>query len=455
MKSRSVVAQAIVLVVVVGVIALACASVAAASPSGVMRVAPGDLLWDKTLPRPSTALSMDGFRVATAPTGDVYVAATVDRPDTDLGFMVIRYTSAGTRKWIRYFDPAHTQSLDDIATDRYGNVILCGRTDAVPGGGVALDGVVVKFSRAGTKLWSRRVASATGDSDVRDIAVDRSRNVYAVGTCPREGSGYDWITVKYSPGGKLLWQRFVSNGAIKWESAEAVAVGPDGRVYVAGATTETGGAGSDLCAVRYSADGHRDWLRTQGMEMMDDWAADIAVGTTGVCVVGQLPDQTRTYGTVWKLTRGGVSSPLAMDGVGEPANVQYKYTLAGIDGAGNVYAAGKALTFVEYMLYVRRIRPDGTKDYAFDGGGTGPAEATGLAVTSTGRVYASGTIHSAISRYNVCVLGRDSAWTALFDSTWNSPGDGSEVAQDGALGTGGYYVVGMTGADMLLLKYAR
>ena len=393
-------ARSVVLLAAVACSAVAFAAVAPraqAAPPGATpatpapRSAPGTFLWQKIWSTSAPASSPYTFRVATAPTGDVFVAAAIDQPATGGDIVIIRYTSAGARKWVRYFAAPGDQPLREIIADRYGNVILCGRT---PGSAKMLDGLVVKYSRAGTRLWTRRLGSTTGDSDIRDIAVDRDRNVYVTGYTHEADPSYEWATLKYSPGGKLLWKRVVSDGTTRFESGEALAVGPDGRVYVAGVTAEAGDAAQDMCVVRYSAAGHRDWTRTQGIPFMDDWAADIAVRASGVCVVGELPDATRIYGVLWKLTRGGVSSPTVMDGVGEPANVQYKYRLAGLDDAGNLFAAGTARTFTSFMFFVRRVRPDGTKDHAFGAGGNGDSEATGLAVTAGGRVYASGTIDS-------------------------------------------------------------
>lgn len=438
MKSR--------LVVLVLAVSLALSAVAVAVPAA--SALPGDLIWPRTW-NSATYANLGSARVAVAPTGDVYVAGGGDSAATDIDFVVVRYTSAGAFKWARHYDGfKHTDWPTEVATDRAGNVVLCGESRNVAGSRYGF--VAVKFSRGGKRLWVHRISSTLGDCVARDVVTDRSGNVYVTGSVTRQATGLDWCTVKYSPSGARLWQRYLSASTSAFEEAESLAIGPDGKLYVGGTVMEPAGTGTDLCVARYTTAGHRDWKRTEGSSGINDYVEDIAVGTAGICAVGVAYNGPDVEGLVWKLSLGGGTWPPYVDSA---SGAEYRYKHAGIDKYGDLVAAGRIFSIGDYLFWMKRYHPDGSSDTMFEAaGGTGAGSVNGLAVTPDGMIYAAGTVPRAATGFDVFSEGVYPTWLAVFAPFWDG---GSDTGDDLALGSGAYYVAGTSSGKLLLLKYAR
>ncbi len=407
---------------------------------------PGDLIRARTWGS-SAVTSVVGARVAVAPTGDVYVAASVDHGATGIDFVVVRYTSAGVFKWARFYAVTGSDWLRAIATDRAGNVFLCGRSDGSSG---PYDFLTVKFSRAGRRQWVRRVGSAAGGCEARDLVTDRYGNVYVTGSVSHAATGGDWYTVKYSPAGVKLWDRSFSSSNTRFEEGSALAWGPDGRLYVAGEAAEIGDLASDLCVRRYSTAGHLDWTRRQGVPGLNDLANDIAIRKAGICVVGEALAGGVRQGLVWKLTLAGVKSPLNVD---DDPGADYRYKRAGIDKYGNLVAAGSITSVGNTLFWVKRYRAGGGSDTTYEAaGGSGPGSANGLAVTGDGTIYVTGMVPTPATFTDVFSLALSPSWVRLFAPYWDYEFDSGD---DLALDSGAFYVGGVSDARLLLLKYAR
>lgn len=425
------------LVVLLVVVTLAVTASAASA-------APGHLVWSKTAAL-QTMYAPVYARVATAATGDVYVAATADGGATGLDMVLARFTQAGTRKWVRSYHPAHSDHLRAVACDRDGNVIVCGRSQ----GTGTYRAVTVKFSRSGKQLWARRITTPVIESDARDVITDAAGNVYVTGDILRGASGWDWFTAKFSPAGRRLWVRYYSASATVGEYGAALAFAPNGDLYVAGTSGEASGFDrSDLGLVRYTRSGKLVWTRLRGLVNLDDKANDLAVGPAGLCVAGEAVDGDRLYGLVWKVGLSGTSWPLDIDGLGGNPGEGYRYLRAGIDKSGRLYAAGRIRSLGSDFFCLSRRTQGGAA--AFEYIGAQGSAALGLAVSSQGAVYAAGTAPQIPGA--VLTLGMTPAWTQSFSGSW-----GTQIASadDLALTSSHFFVGGWTGDRLMLQKYTR
>ena len=93
------------------------------------------------------------------------------------------------------------------------------------GSGGPYDFLTVKFSRAGRRQWVRRVGSAAGGCEARDLVTDRYGNVYVTGSVSHAATGGDWYTVKYSPAGVKLWDRSFSSSNTRFEEGLGAGLG--------------------------------------------------------------------------------------------------------------------------------------------------------------------------------------------------------------------------------------
>ncbi|MGV3723383.1 MAG: BTAD domain-containing putative transcriptional regulator [Actinomycetota bacterium] len=180
----------------------------------------------------------------------------------------------------------------DAVTDAAGNVYVTGFIQTAEHD---VDFLTIKYDPSGRKLWEARYNGPGNDVDrARSIAVDALGNVYVTGDSDSGRgngssrlSGLDYATVKYGPDGKQQWaSRY--NGPDNGEDFPVkVAVGPAGEVYVTGSVWGRHGvvASTDYATVKYDAAGALQWARPFDQAQLEDRAVDLAVSPSGDVVV--------------------------------------------------------------------------------------------------------------------------------------------------------------------------
>jgi hypothetical protein len=175
----------------------------------------------------------------------VHVATTTPPQDYD-GFLVT-YRRSGSR-WLRTYrhDPVTPTSevFQDVATDKYGNIYVCGYTSAAP---TATDALLVKYSRDGTVRWKlTHDHLSAGAVDVAvALMVTPGGTVFVAGSTggiPFTTSG--WLVMKVSAGGYVRWaETYV--GPAGHDAATSIARDSRGNILVSG--TSRSAAGDDDC----------------------------------------------------------------------------------------------------------------------------------------------------------------------------------------------------------------
>ena len=149
--------------------------------------------------------------------------------------------------------PATGNGLDQpvaVIVDAAGNVVVTGIGHAL---GRATDFVTTKRGPGGAVLWTIAYnGPASSHDEPKAIAQDAEGNVYVTGSS-RGAKNNDYATVMYSPLGKELWTARHDGGHN--DVATAIAVGPDGSVYVAGYSDGDGGRPEGHAIVKYSSAG--------------------------------------------------------------------------------------------------------------------------------------------------------------------------------------------------------
>ena len=419
--------------------------------------------WQKAWTPPVTASISPGPRLARSATGDLYVAALEYRSQADTyDWVLIRYTNSGVRKWVRRVSGAfNSGSLSGLATDAAGNVVAAGQITAA--GQAADDWLVVKYSRAGKRLWTRRIAgSEPGGDRVFDIAAGPKGSFYVAGYLRRAGHYDDATLVRLSASGRRSWSRYLDGPGHSSDAFTAVAVDAKGRAYVTGYDYELGRA-NDVIVARYSASGHRDWLRHWGddVALRHDRGTDIAVrgavvGVAGSTLAGDVGWTER--GLVLAYSTGGHlrwSRVRANDSPSLPAS----FTLAGVDGTGRVAVAGTWVTWAGQPAPLRWV----TTVYGVTGGEGVVQRLWGdvepynfpqsLASSANGRVYEAGFVNYAATGRDALVVCLRPGGSVAWSSRVFSAGTGVDSGGDIVTTSKALYVVAMYGPSIRLMKY--
>lgn len=200
-----------------------------------------------------------GKAVATDSAGNAYVTGYMFRRGAELDFVTLKYGPDGKSLWRASFDgPRHRTDVPSaIAVDGSGNVYVAGRS--ARGSGTEYDYVLLKYSAAGRLLWAKKqpgspFVQSDGEYTPVHLAVDPAGNAYVSGYAP---GGFR--TTKYSPFGAELWSD--AYGPTEEEpfllaGFNQATLAPDGGLFLAGAVNHNPDH-TDLLVVRYSPAGER------------------------------------------------------------------------------------------------------------------------------------------------------------------------------------------------------
>jgi hypothetical protein len=223
-----------------------------------------------------TSSSDEGRGIATDSSGNVYVTGSTlgafdgsNAGGQDL--FVVKYDSAGDRKWTKQLGTSSYDIAEGIATDSSGNIYLTGHTyDSIDGSySGSQDLFVVKYDSAGDWKWTRQVDDAGFGVD---IIANSNGDIYVA------SSNGNATLMKYDSDGNKLWTKQLdSDGPL---SAYGLTMDDNGNIYI------TGNAVSEICnglpghdedyeacydafVVKYDSEGDWKWTQKIGTSSYD------------------------------------------------------------------------------------------------------------------------------------------------------------------------------------------
>lgn len=254
----------------------------------------GTLSWLKRLDFPGHGDDKP-VGLAIAPDNAVIITGSVKHgPDStgrrqDWDIATVRLSPGGDTIWTRRF--GGRAGLDDLAVglacDSSGNCYVVGKTvNTAP----ATDIVLLKYSPDGRLLWERSIDGPAGGSDFpTGILLDRRQRPLVYGTVTGKGTGFDYLLARYSPAGELLWQRTYDAGG-RVDIAQAAGLTASGDVVVTGQST-AGASSIDIATLCYSSSGLRRWVaRYNGPQGRADRGYCVAGDDSGRVFVGGSSD---------------------------------------------------------------------------------------------------------------------------------------------------------------------
>ena len=221
----------------------------------------GIVAWAKAFGMPTTldnVTTVASSGIALDPTGDIYVAgmSSVNSSAPSGGRQIVRnglmmkLDANGNTIWTRDVGGSATTVVSAVASDRSGGVLVSG--EFADGNLISPsitrigdnDAFVAKLDSAGNNVWAQNFGGAGAKAHAKGLAVDTAGNAYLAGwfenaslTTPgmsRLGSR-DALLVKIDPSGQTVWSRGFGGGNASTSAyANAVAVAPTGKIYLAG-----------------------------------------------------------------------------------------------------------------------------------------------------------------------------------------------------------------------------
>ena len=248
----------------------------------IKTAADGSLLWQQSWQAEPGGI-YEGNDVAVAPDGSVYVAGLFAPNGIQAGdVLLLKFSPDGSLVWQRTWDSGNTETGEAVAVASDGSVYVSGGSNGVQANGPL---VLLRFAPDGTLVWQRTWSDiASGDA----LAVGPDGNVHVAGVAPRPDGSFDFdmVLLTLNPQGTLLWQRDLAAG----DDADArggVTVARDGSIYVAGGLQAIQGSSAvnDTLIAKFSPTGKLVWDRAYG-GANDDFPGGIIVAPNDTLLIG-------------------------------------------------------------------------------------------------------------------------------------------------------------------------
>ncbi len=296
--------------------------------------------WATTVTQGGSA-GMYGAMVAVDSAGYIYV--TGSNPWQNV--ITAKYDQMGHQIWQRDFRTTDSKASGKwIATTPDGGVVVAGSTTT----SFSVTGLLtLRYDAAGNLLWSDIIPNVHGQA-VR-VAVDAQGNAYVIGiawlTNASGSTTDDMLTIKYTPSGARAWTRALGFDNTSSDSANSLAIRPNGNVLV------TGGAVGWFVTGEYDPAGNLQW---SSRVSASGGAGDIALGPGGVSyAVGNTytPSTGNQFYVVKYSSTGAVLWSKMYPGTGARR--------VAVDSAGNVIVTGYTSVYSNWLTY--KLNPAGTQ----------------------------------------------------------------------------------------------
>ncbi|MFC1481556.1 T9SS type A sorting domain-containing protein [Candidatus Neomarinimicrobiota bacterium] len=325
--------------------------------------------------------------------GSIYATAHV-QTDSGFSFMVMKFSPAGQHLWSDYqYVPSGNENQSiSIDSDDLGNIFIATSNGSVYNAPYR-NYAILKYSPEGDRLWD---ANYDGESISRDtprsITSDNDGNVIVGATSLEKEGRSDWLILKYSPAGDLLWsRRYHMYEGLNY--IVALVTDQYGNIYATGATGEPDEqwVDIDIVLIKYDGNGNLEWERQfdgWGGGRSEDYPKDIQMDHNGnVIILCRAFDSQREIGVL--LLKYDPDGNLLWDTWYNYPDI-YEYS-AGMKVLpdGEVYVAGTASTSQVDFLWTVKYSNNGNQlwesrhEIPIDSWMT----ASGMGVTNQGDVY--------------------------------------------------------------------
>ncbi len=298
-------------------------------------------------------------------TGKSYGGLNSEGINTGYDYVTVKYDTDGNELWVARYAPGWSDDTPKAVTvDDLGNVYVTG-TSKIWSSGNDYDYATVKYDTDGNELWAARYnGTGNGNDGAYRIALDSAGNTFITGWSQGDGTNYDCTTVKYDQGGNEMWVARYDGPVSGHDQGYALVVDDAGDVCVGGYSAGDG-TGDDYLTIKYDEHGTELWVaRYNGASPSGtDLVWDLVLDSSKNVYVAGYTNGSINDNAVVKYDQDGNEVCVAKF----TSDVDYRFIAysLGLDSEGNVYVAGSIeddpyYTGLTRYLVVKYLKTDDT-----------------------------------------------------------------------------------------------
>jgi hypothetical protein len=369
--------------------------------------------------------------------GNIYVTGVARGSSGTLDYVTIKYNSSGVQQWIAEYngpgnamDEAHAIAIDASGNNIY--VTGWSYGDSTTG----FDYATIKYNSSGTRLWTARYnnSGANGTDEAFDVGVDNAGNVYVTGTSDGTSGTSAATTIKYNSSGvQQIARRYTGSGGVN--AAYAIWVSPTaGIIYVTGYAYQGTSADFNFVTIKYNSAVTQRWaVQYNGPASKYDEARALAIDPQGnVYVTGYSLTATPgnfDYSTVKYDSTGAQKWAKNYNGTGNDID---KANTIKLDAVSNVYVTGKSVgtgTNAEDILTIKYDKSGNLKWTArYNSPSNNYDEGKAIAIDANRNVYITGYSYTTGSSNDYITLKYDSTGVQQWVTKYNGTGNNADLA---------------------------
>ena len=373
-----------------------------------------------------------------------------------------------TQEWVQIYNPTprSNNNADKSAMDKFGNFIVAGRSEITDTNSTDL--IILKYSSSGNLLWeSRYNGPANNTESFKDMVLDDSCNIYV--TCSSfEGAALgniNWVTLKYSPNGVLIWKQSLDWTLHKEDVPFSITLDNQNNVFVAGYVwaPPLPYQNFDIAIAKYNGiTGDLIWTNSYNCyEFFPEWGYSVTADDSGNAYVSG-------YSKLQSNPSQNVIVTIKYDSSGNQiwireflrATAEYAIPMySEIDKENNTVICGNYNGNTDFVTLKYNPQGDLLWSNYFNGVGNNLDFCNAMIIDDSMNVYLTGRSQNGTTFHDVLIIkykpNGDTAWIRYYDDGIGELDEAFSITLDE---NANIYLTGrtfnfITGSDFLTMKY--
>ncbi len=332
-----------------------------------------------------------GRSIARDSAGNLFVGGWTEADQYSDGgdFVLVKYDPNGVQSWNRTWGGAEEDHCNAIAIDSEDYIYMVGHTCSY--GHTNGEMCIVKYNSSGDFEWARYYNPSGYFDSAYGIAINESDTIFVTGKWATGPLSYDLFVCEYDTDGNQGWVSTWGNPGGGFEAASAIAVDPEGFIYIAGKSEYTD---DDMVIIKWDSSGNQVWNRSWGSTGTDQSFAIHIPSSNNIYVTGSTSSGGTNVDDLFLLKYDNAGNRLWEKSWGTTG---YEWG-NGIDSdvAGNLYITGATRAYAGAPNYVVLLKYDvsGNLYWNLSWGSTGHDIGRDIVIDPAGIAYLAGQTSS-------------------------------------------------------------